>query len=178
VRANSRDRRFDWARVAGRPYLPPSKRWMARIECIRAGSRWAGDRSSKRKLAHARACLRRPEAEVEEALRVALHQAIGEPRGRGHDLTPASAHKIQENGRTRLPTMKAMRGACNSCTTTDLANADCRIEWRGGGPSRRAQSAIESALADLMARPFSRKAPPERKEIDMAENDDVGFARN
>jgi L-alanine-DL-glutamate epimerase-like enolase superfamily enzyme len=43
-----------------------------------------------------------------------------------------------------------------------MANADCRIEWRGGGVER-AQSAIESALADLVARRFPQNVL-ERKE--------------
>jgi hypothetical protein len=44
-----------------------------------------------------------------------------------------------------------------------LSGADCRLEWRGGG-IERSHSLIETALADLIVRRFSRADEPRSKE--------------
>src|SRR3981189_3502203 len=63
------------------------------IECIRAEAAGLAIMAAK-KLAHA-ALAAAPEAEIEEGLRAALHQAIGEPRVIV-TTAPLLAHKIQE----------------------------------------------------------------------------------
>ena len=128
------------------------------IELIRAEAAGLAITAAK-KLAHA-ALAAAPEAEIEEALRVALHQAIGEPRV---IVTTASliAHKIQERA-DDIAHHEGYEGRMQFVPDDGLANADCRVEWRGGG-IERAQSAIESALADLMARRFPQ-SDPDRKE--------------
>jgi flagellar assembly protein FliH len=128
------------------------------IECIRAEAAGLAIAAAK-KLARA-ALATAPEVEIEEALRVALHQAIGEPRV-VVTTSPVLAHKIQERA-NEIAHHEGYEGRMQFIPDDGLANADCRIEWRGGG-IERAQSAIESALADLMARRFPQSAP-ERKE--------------
>ncbi len=128
------------------------------IESIRAEAAGLAIVAAK-KLAHA-ALAAAPEAEIEEALRVALHQAIGEPRV-VVTTAPLLAHKIQERA-DEIAHHEGYEGRIQFVPDDGLANADCRIEWRGGG-IERAQSAIESALADLMARRFPQGAL-ERKE--------------
>jgi len=128
------------------------------IELIRAEAAGLAVMAAK-KLAHA-ALAAAPEAEIEEALRVALHQAIGEPRV-VVKTSPLLAHKIQERA-NEIAHQEGYEGRMQFVPDDGLANADCRIEWRGGG-IERAQSAIESALADLMARRFPQ-SDPDRKE--------------
>jgi flagellar assembly protein FliH len=93
-----------------------------------------------------------PTGEVENALRQAMHQAVGEPRvilrasaevvaaleGRVNDI----AHEEGYDGRVMLAVDPAIRGG------------DCRIEWRGGG-SERSEAVIESAIGALITRYFS-----------------------
>jgi flagellar assembly protein FliH len=74
---------------------------------------------------------------------------------------PLLAHKIQERA-DDIAHHQGYEGRMQFVPDDGMANADCRIEWRGGG-IERAQSAIESALADLMARRFPQ-GTPERKE--------------
>ena len=128
------------------------------IECIRAEAAGLAIVAAK-KLAHA-ALAAAPEVEIEEALRVALHQAIGEPRV-VVTTSPVLALKIQERA-NEIAHEEGFEGRVQFVPDDGLTNADCRVEWRGGG-IERAQSAIESALADLMARRFPQSAP-ERKE--------------
>src|ERR1700704_1846780 len=128
------------------------------IECIRAEAAGLAIVAAK-KLAHA-ALATAPEAEIEEALRMALHQAIGELRVIV-TTAPLLAHKIQERA-DDIAHHQGYEGRMQFVPDDGMANADCRIEWRGGG-IERAQSAIESALADLMARRFPQ-GTPERKE--------------
>jgi flagellar assembly protein FliH len=128
------------------------------IECIRAEAAGLAIMAAK-KLAHA-ALASAPEAEIEEALRAALHQAIGEPRV-VVTTSPLLAQKIQERA-DEIAHREGYEGRMQFVHDDGLTNADCRIEWRGGG-IERAQSAIESALADLMARRFPQSAV-ERKE--------------
>ena len=128
------------------------------IECIRAEAAGLAIMAAK-KLAHA-ALASAPEVEIEEALRVALHQAIGEARV-VVTTSPLLSHKIQERA-DEIAHNEGYEGRIQFVPDDGMANADCRIEWRGGG-IERAQSAIESALADLMARRFPQ-SDPERKE--------------
>ena len=128
------------------------------IELIRAEAAGLAIMAAK-KLAHA-ALAAAPEVEIEEALRVALHQAIGEPRV-VVKTSSLLAQKIQERA-NEIAHQEGYEGRMQFVPDDGLANADCRIEWRGGG-IERAQSAIESALADLMARRFPQ-SDPDRKE--------------
>src|SRR4029077_13711464 len=128
------------------------------IECIRAEAAGLAIVAAK-KLAHA-ALASAPEIENEEALRAALHQAIGEPRVIV-TTSPLIAHKIQERA-DDIAHHQGYEGRMQFKPDDGMANADCRIEWRGGGVERE-QSAIESALADLLARRFPQSVL-ERKE--------------
>jgi flagellar assembly protein FliH len=93
-----------------------------------------------------------PAGDVENALREAMHQAIGEPRitlRAAPDVIAALeakiasvAHEEGYDGRVMLAADPAITGA------------DCRIEWRGGG-SERSEAAIEAALDALITRRFS-----------------------
>src|SRR5882672_5966480 len=128
------------------------------IECIRAEAAGLAIAAAK-KLARA-ALATAPEVEIEEALRIALHQAIGEPRVIV-TTAPLLAHKIQERA-NEIAHHEGYEGRIQFVPDEGLANADCRVEWRGGG-IERSQAAIESALTDLMVRRFPQGAL-ERKE--------------
>jgi flagellar assembly protein FliH len=105
-----------------------------------------------RKLAH-EAVSRLPASDVEQALRQAMHQAIGEPRVvlRANPAviealapkTEAIAHEEGFEGRLIVHAEPQFKGA------------DCRIEWRGGG-AERSQTTIEEALVELVTRRFSQ----------------------
>ena len=123
----------------------------AEIEVIRAE---AADLAlaAARKLAGA-ALATAPEAEIEEALHAALHQAVGEPR-----VFVKTASHLAEAIQARAAEIAAeqgFEGRLQVAADAKLAGADCRIEWRGGGMERSHQ-AIDEALADLIARRFSR----------------------
>ena len=128
------------------------------IELIRTEAARLAIMAAK-KLAHA-ALAAAPEVEIEEALRVALHQAIGEPRVLVR-TSPLLSPKIQERA-NEIAHHEGYEGRMQFVPDDGLANADCRIEWRGGG-IERSQSAIESALAELIARRFPQ-IDPDRKE--------------
>jgi flagellar assembly protein FliH len=93
-----------------------------------------------------------PAADVEVALREAIHQAIGEPRivvrasQRVVDVLADKladiAHEEGFEGRVVIGADPAIRGA------------DCRIEWRGGG-AERSETRIDQHLRALIARRFS-----------------------
>jgi len=93
-----------------------------------------------------------PTGDVEEALRQAMHQAIGEPRITLRATPDVAAlleprladiaHEEGYEGRVMIAADHTMRGA------------DCRIEWRGGG-AERSEQMIEDALSDLIAHRFS-----------------------
>jgi flagellar assembly protein FliH len=103
-----------------------------------------------RKLARA-ALAAMPQADVEAALRDAMHQAIGEPRillRTTPEVAEALAERLSEiahdegyDGRVQISADPALKGT------------DCRIEWRGGGAERN-ESAIEAAINELIARRF------------------------
>jgi flagellar assembly protein FliH len=127
----------------------------AEIEAIRSEAAHLAVAASKR-LARA-ALAAAPEAEIAEALQAALHQAIGEPRV-VVKTSPLLAQKIQERA-SEIANAEGFDGRMQFIGDGGLFDADCRIEWRGGG-IERAQAALEHALDDLVARRFAR-APAE-----------------
>jgi flagellar assembly protein FliH len=102
-----------------------------------------------------------PQAEIEEALRIALHHAIGEARI--VVKMPASLAKMIEQRAADIAAEQGFEGRIQVVADGALGGADCRIEWRGGGVER-CHAEIEHALADLIARRFGRAEEPQRKE--------------
>ena len=93
-----------------------------------------------------------PAGDVENALREAMHQAIGEPRitlRAAPDVITALQSKIEA-----IAHEEGYDGRVMLAADPAIAGADCRIEWRGGG-SERSEAAIEAALDALIARRFS-----------------------
>jgi len=115
--------------------------------------------SAARKLAGA-ALSHAPEAEIAEALTIALHQAIGEPRI--VVKTPAALAKAIEKHAADIAAEQGFEGRIQIVADSTLSGADCRIEWRGGGVER-SHAMIDDALAELIARRF-RGAEPMDKE--------------
>jgi flagellar assembly protein FliH len=106
--------------------------------------------AAARKLARA-ALAAMPAAEVEAMLCEAMHQAIGEPRivlRAAPDVAEAISSRVAE-----LAHEQGFDGRVQVSGDPALARADCRIEWRGGG-AERAEAAIETAIAELIARRF------------------------
>jgi flagellar assembly protein FliH len=105
-----------------------------------------------RKMAgHAVAAL--PEAEVEEALREALHQAIAEPRivlRAAPNVVAAMKDKLDE-----LAHEAGYEGRIVATAEPGMKAGDCRIEWRGGG-AERSMDHIEEAIDEIIARRFSQ----------------------
>jgi flagellar assembly protein FliH len=102
-----------------------------------------------------------PASEVELALRSAMHQAIGEPRlllRANPAVVEALTPKIEE-----ITHEEGFEGRVQVVGDPNQRNADCRLEWRGGG-AERSQSVIETALAELIARNLSRSAPQTSSE--------------
>jgi flagellar assembly protein FliH len=93
-----------------------------------------------------------PAADVELALREAIHQAVGEPR----IVLRASARVIEAlNPRiAEIAHEEGFEGRIIASADPAIKGADCRIEWRGAG-AERSQAAIEQALGELIARRFS-----------------------
>jgi flagellar assembly protein FliH len=119
------------------------------IESMRADAAQLAFAAAK-KLAGA-ALAHAPEAEIADALRAALHQAITE----SHVTVKAPAalvHTLQEK-LAELPIHEGYEGRVRFIADPDLYGADCRIEWRGGG-IERAHARIEESLAELISRRF------------------------
>jgi flagellar assembly protein FliH len=98
-----------------------------------------------------------PAADVELALRDAIHQAIGEPR-----VVLRASPRVVEALSARVAEIahdEGFEGRIIVSADPGIGGADCRIEWRGGG-AERSEQAIEQALAELIARRFSRKDHP------------------
>ncbi|MBL6854716.1 MAG: hypothetical protein ISS15_10535 [Alphaproteobacteria bacterium] len=98
-----------------------------------------------------------PSADVENALRHALHQAIGEPR-----IVLHTSPKVAEILKPRLAEIaheEGFEGRVIVSGEPGLKHADCRIEWRGGG-AERSEDAIAAAIADLIARRFTNPSSP------------------
>jgi flagellar assembly protein FliH len=92
-----------------------------------------------------------PQAEVEAALREAMHQALGEPR-----ITVRAAPSVADALGPRVSEIaheEAFDGRIQVTGDPAIRRADCRIEWRGGG-AERAEAAIEEAVRSLIARHF------------------------
>jgi flagellar assembly protein FliH len=102
-----------------------------------------------------------PEAEIAEALHVALHHAIGEARV--VVKTPPALAKAIESRAAEIAAEQGFEGRIQIAGDSTLSGADCRIEWRGGGVER-SHSTIEDSLADLIARRFGRVADSQSKE--------------
>jgi len=93
-----------------------------------------------------------PQADVEAALREAMHQAIGEPRIVLR-ATPAVAEALAPRI-AEIAHEEAFEGRIQITADPALRRADCRIEWRGGG-AERAEAALENALEKLISRNFA-----------------------
>lgn len=94
-----------------------------------------------------------PAADVELALREAIHQAIGEPR-----IVLRASQRVVEALDERIAEIaheEGFEGRVVIAADPAIRGADCRIEWRGGG-AERSQAAIERALDELIARRFSQ----------------------
>lgn len=103
-----------------------------------------------------------PSADVETALRQAMHQAIGEPR-----LLLRASPQVVEALAGRIEAIAKEEGfEGNVQVAADSAQhgADCRMEWRGGG-AERSQAVIEAALAELVARHFTQSSNPSSPEV-------------
>ncbi|HTQ12294.1 MAG TPA: FliH/SctL family protein [Rhizomicrobium sp.] len=101
------------------------------------------------------ALARFPHEEVEDTLRQAMHQAVGEPR-----LTLRAAPDVAEALKARIAEIahdEAFDGRVQISAEPHLHGADCRIEWRGGG-LERSEAAIAAALEALASRHFSTSA--------------------
>jgi flagellar assembly protein FliH len=96
-----------------------------------------------------------PAADVECALREAIHQAIGEPR----IVLRASPRVIEAlNGHiAEIAHEEGYEGRVVAVADPAINGADCRIEWRGGG-AERSEAAMEEALAAMIARRFSQSS--------------------
>jgi flagellar assembly protein FliH len=93
-----------------------------------------------------------PAADVEQTLRDALHQAIGEPR-----VVLRAAPRVIEALTERLAEIaheEGFDGRLIASADPTIKGADCRIEWRGAG-MERSEAAIDAALSALITRRFS-----------------------
>ena len=102
-----------------------------------------------------------PLAEVETALREAMHQAIGEPR-----VVLRASPAIVEALSPRLEALaheEGYEGRVQISADASLKGTDCRVEWRGGG-AERSEAAIEAALNELITRHFAEGARAELTE--------------
>ncbi|HEX4270535.1 MAG TPA: FliH/SctL family protein [Rhizomicrobium sp.] len=93
-----------------------------------------------------------PAADVEMALRQAMHQAIGEPR-----VILRAAPAVAEILEPRLADIaleEGYDGRVQIIADPALKAGDCRIEWRGGG-AERSEQAIQDALTALITNRFS-----------------------
>ena len=93
-----------------------------------------------------------PAADVEETLRTALHQAIGEPR-----IVLNASQRVVDLLKPQLEEIaleEGFEGRVAIVADPTMATADCRIDWRSGG-AERSEGAIEAAIADLITRRFS-----------------------
>ncbi|HEY8948031.1 MAG TPA: FliH/SctL family protein [Rhizomicrobium sp.] len=96
-----------------------------------------------------------PQAEIEVALREAMHQALGEPR-----ILLRTAQGVADAMSARLAEIahdEGFDGRVQIVGDPTLKGTDCRIEWRGGGAERSEQT-IENALQELIARHFAENA--------------------
>jgi flagellar assembly protein FliH len=93
-----------------------------------------------------------PQSEIENALRDAMHQALGEPR-----IVLRTAPAVVEAISARLSEIahdEGFDGRVQISGDPSLQGSDCRIEWRGGG-AERSEQAIEDTLQEIIARHFA-----------------------
>jgi flagellar assembly protein FliH len=122
----------------------------AEIEAVRAEAAMLALAMAKRIAPAALAAL--PAGDVEQALRQAMLQAIGEPR-----ITLRAAPAVVavlEPRITDIAHEEGYDGRVMIAADPHMTGADCRIEWRGGG-AERSELAIEEALTALIAHRFS-----------------------
>jgi flagellar assembly protein FliH len=122
----------------------------AEIEALREDAARLAFAMAKKIASSALAAL--PAADVEVALRRAVHQAIGEPR-----ITLRSAPAVAQALEPRLAGIaheEGYEGRITVAAEPGMKAGDCRIEWRGGG-AERSEQAIEDALTSLIAHRFS-----------------------
>jgi len=122
----------------------------AEIETVRAEAA-ALALAMARKIAPA-ALAALPAGDVEQALRQAMLQAIGEPRITLR-ASPAVV-AVLEPRITDIAHEEGYDGRVMIAADPHMTGADCRIEWRGGG-AERSEQAIEEALTALIAHRFS-----------------------
>jgi flagellar assembly protein FliH len=124
----------------------------AEIEALREDAARLAFAMAKKIASSALAAL--PAADVEVALRRAVHQAIGEPR-----ITLRSAPAVAQALEPRLAGIaheEGYEGRITVAAEPGMKAGDCRIEWRGGG-AERSEQAIEDALTSLIAHRFSAR---------------------
>jgi flagellar assembly protein FliH len=93
-----------------------------------------------------------PTADVEQALRQSLHQAIAEPR-----VVLRTSPKVAEALASRIAEIaheEGFDGRVQISAEPNFRGADCRIEWRGGG-TERCEASLEAAISELITRRFS-----------------------
>jgi flagellar assembly protein FliH len=122
----------------------------AEIETVRAEAAALALAMAKKIAPAALAAL--PAGDVEQALRQAMLQAIGEPR-----ITLRASPAVVEVLEPRITDIaheEGYDGRVMIAADPHITGADCRIEWRGGG-AERSEQAIEEALTALIAHRFS-----------------------
>ena len=100
-----------------------------------------------------------PEADVEEALREAIHQAISEPR-----IVLRAAPAVVAALKEKLDELAHEAGyevRIVATPETGMKGGDCRIEWRGGG-AERSMNHLEEAIGEVIARRFSQVNSPRK----------------
>jgi flagellar assembly protein FliH len=97
-----------------------------------------------------------PHAEVEDALRAAMHQAIGEPRILLR-VSPAVAETLSTHI-ADIAHEEGFDGRVQISPDPAISGADCRIEWRGGG-AERIEEALEANLNAIISRRFPDTSP-------------------
>jgi flagellar assembly protein FliH len=122
----------------------------AEIEIVRAEAAGLALTMAKKIAPAALAAL--PAGDVEQALRQAMLQAIGEPRITLR-ASPAVV-AVLEPRITDIAHEEGYDGRVMIAADPHMTGADCRIEWRGGG-AERSEQAIEEALTALIAHRFS-----------------------
>jgi flagellar assembly protein FliH len=122
----------------------------AQIELVRAEAATLALAMAKKIAPAALAAL--PAGDVEQALRQAMLQAIGEPRITLR-ASPAVV-AVLEPRITDIAHEEGYDGRVMIAADPHIAGADCRIEWRGGG-AERSEQAIEEALTALIGHRFS-----------------------
>lgn len=96
-----------------------------------------------------------PLADVEVTLRDAMHQAVGEPR-----IVVRASEQVVEALKeyvAEIAHQEGFEGRVMLFADAGQHGADCRIEWRGGGAERKAET-IEKTIADLIDRRFSHSS--------------------